>query len=126
MASNANMSMLPKASPMPKLLANQAKPKPAAKPPNMAPHGRLAGAAAGAAAGAGLAGAAAWLGAAGAAGLTASRCVTLLDCCPTDLPPPMRRAASAFKELRAKNKVKMRPKNLVTLSPKNQKKTINI
>ena len=102
---------------MPKLLANQAKPKPAAKPPNMAPHGRLAGAAAGAA-GAGFEGAAAWLGAAGAAGFTASRCDTLLDCCPTDLPPPMRRAASAFNELRAKNKVKMRPKNLITLTPR--------
>jgi hypothetical protein len=61
----------------------------------MAPQGFF-GAAAGAAgvAGLGAAAGAAWLGAAGAA----LRWVTLLDCCPTDLPPPRRRAASAFSE----------------------------
>jgi NADPH-dependent 2,4-dienoyl-CoA reductase/sulfur reductase-like enzyme len=101
--------MLPNASPMPRLLANQANPKPAAKPPSMAPHGRLAGAAAGVA---GLA-AAAWL---GAAGLAASRCVTLLDCWPEDLPPPMRRAASALKVLRTKSMVKIKPKSLFTIN----------
>jgi hypothetical protein len=81
---------------MPKELANQAKPKPAAKPPNMAPHGRLgAAAAAGAPAGAGFAAllAAPWLGVAG----VAWRCVTLLDCLPNEEPPPKRRAASALK-----------------------------
>jgi hypothetical protein len=76
----------------------------------MAPHGRLAGAA-GAAAGA--AGAAAWL---GAAGLAASRCVTLLDCWPEDLPPPMRRAASALKVLRTKSMVKIKLKSLFTIN----------
>jgi hypothetical protein len=35
------------------------------------------------------------LGVAAGAGLAASRCVTLLDCCPVDLPPPKRLAASA-------------------------------
>jgi hypothetical protein len=97
---------------MPRLLANQANPKPAAKPPSMAPHGRLAGAAGAAAGVAGLA-AAAWL---GAAGLAASRCVTLLDCWPDDLPPPMRRAASAFKVLSAKSMVKIKPKSLFTIN----------
>jgi hypothetical protein len=110
MASKANISMLPNASPMPRLLANQANPKPAAKPPSMAPHGRLAGAEGAAA---GVAGAAAWL---GAAGLAASRCVTLLDCWPEDLPPPMRRAASALKVLRTKSMVKIKPKSLFTIN----------
>jgi hypothetical protein len=91
----------------------------------MAPQGRFA--AAGAAVDVlGLAGAAAWLGAAGAAGLTASRCVTLLDCCPTFLPPPIRRAASASMVLKIKIEVRNKPKNLFTLTPKNQKRTINI
>ncbi len=31
----------------------------------------------------------------GVAGFAASRCVTWLDCCPVDLPPPKRLAASA-------------------------------
>jgi hypothetical protein len=78
----------------------------------MAPHGRLAGVAGAAAGVAGLA-AAAWL---GAAGFAASRCVTLLDCWPVDLPPPMRRAASAFKVLRAKSMVKIKPKILFTIN----------
>ena len=61
----------------------------------MPAHGLL-----GAAAGAGgvVRGAAvgAVLGAAlGVAGLATSRCVTWLDCCPIDLPPPRRLAASA-------------------------------
>jgi hypothetical protein len=91
----------------------------------MAPQGRFA--AAGAAVGVlGLAGAAAWLGAAGAAGLTASRCVTLLDCCPTFLPPPIRRAASASIVPSTKIMVNIKPKNLFTLAPKNQKEPFNI
>ena len=91
---------------MPSELANQAKPKPAAKPPNMAPQGRL-GAAAAAAPGAGLAAVLFmfWAGAAGAAGV-ASRCVTLLDCLPNDLPPPKRLAASALMPDRDKTNAK--------------------
>ena len=83
-------------SPMPSEFINQANPRPAAKPPNMAPQGRLGAAAAGAA---GVAGDAALLapcaGPAGVAG--AWRCVTLDDCLPNEPPPPMRRAASAFR-----------------------------
>jgi hypothetical protein len=96
----------------------------------MAPQGRFAGAGVGVAAGAAGFGAAACegaaAGAAGAPGLTASRCVTLLDCCPTDLPPPIRRAASAFKVPKVKTRVKTMLKNLFTVSPNIQKKTINI
>jgi hypothetical protein len=63
----------------------------------MAPHGFLGAAAAGAAAGfAALVGAAFCAGAAGVCG-AASRLVTWFDCWPIDLPPPMRRAASAFR-----------------------------
>src|SRR5574343_1915395 len=88
---------------MPRLWASQARPRPAARPPSMAPQGFL-GAACGAAAGvAGLAGAAAFcVGAPGAAGGVASRCVTLLDCWPIDLPPPRRLAcASGWTNTRA-------------------------
>jgi hypothetical protein len=61
--------MLPKASPKPSELANQARPRPAAKPPNMAPQGFFGAAAAGAAAGfAALVGAAFCAGAAGVCG----------------------------------------------------------
>ena len=38
-ASKPNINTWPKASPKPRLWANQAKPKPAARPPNMAPQG---------------------------------------------------------------------------------------
>jgi hypothetical protein len=36
----------------------------------------------------------------------ASRCVTLFDCLPNDLPPPMRFAASALKPDKASTKTK--------------------
>ena len=91
-ANRPNMSIWPKASPRPSELASQARPKPAAKPPSIAPQGRL-GAAAAAPAAAGAA-AAPCAGPAGARAV--SRWVTLFDCCPTDLPPPMRLEASAF------------------------------
>jgi predicted lipid-binding transport protein (Tim44 family) len=99
--------MPPNMPPKPKELANQAKPKPAAKPPSIAPHGFL-GATAGAAAGAaaGLAAAAFVAFCAGAAGV-ALFCVTLLDCLPIDPPPPMRRAASAFKPEKASAQTKI-------------------
>ncbi|NBW69682.1 MAG: hypothetical protein EBR47_13655 [Betaproteobacteria bacterium] len=65
----------------------------------MPAHGLLgAGAGAGGVARGAAVGAAlgAALGAAfGVAGFVASRCVTWLDCCPIDLPPPKRLAASA-------------------------------
>jgi hypothetical protein len=79
-ANIANIMNSPMAAPKPKELASQAKPKPAAKPPNMAPQGRL-GAGIGAAGVAEVAGFARELVApcAGAAG-AAWRCVTLLDC----------------------------------------------
>ena len=101
-ASSAIIRMLAKPAPRPSECASQARPSPAARPPSMAPQGFLAGAA-GAAAGVAVAGLAAaavlvalCAGAPGAAGgVAASRCVTLLDCLPTDLPPPSRRAASA-------------------------------
>jgi hypothetical protein len=44
-ASQANIRNWPKPSPMPSEWANHAKPKPAARPPNMAPHGFLGAAA---------------------------------------------------------------------------------
>jgi hypothetical protein len=72
--------------------------KPAAKPPSIAPQGFL-GATAGAAAAAGFA-TALFAFCAGAAGV-ALFCVTLLDCLPIEPPPPMRRAASAFKPEKA-------------------------
>ena len=84
----------PNASPIPSELASQARPRPAAKPPSMAPHGRFGAAAAGGVAG--LAAAALCVGAAAGALGAASRLVTLLDCWPTDLPPPIRLAASAL------------------------------
>jgi hypothetical protein len=59
----------------------------------------MAGAAPGAVLGAGVA---------AGAGLTASRCVTLLDCCPMDLPPPKRFAASACRLVKAKAMTKNR------------------
>ena len=70
---------------MPNECANHAKPKPAAKPPSMAPQGLRCGCAAaagdGAAAGAGCAAGAAFCAGVGAgAGLAASRWVTLFDC----------------------------------------------
>jgi hypothetical protein len=104
-ASNANIMNCPIAAPKPKELANQAKPKPAAKPPNMAPQGRL-GAAGGATGAAGAAGFATELAApcAGATG-AAERWVTLLDCCPNDFPPPMRLAASAWPAIKVKHMV---------------------
>jgi hypothetical protein len=66
----------------------------------MAPHGRL-GAATGAA---GVLTGALGLAFAGAVGVTGAawRCVTLLDCCPNDLPPPKRLAASACPAINAK------------------------
>ena len=103
-ANRPNIRMLPKASPMPSECASQAKPKPAAKPPSMAPHGFF-GATAGAAAGA--AGLAAFC-AAPPAG-AASFCVTLLDCLPTDFPPPRRLAASALKPETASVAARIRP-----------------
>ena len=42
-----NIMNWPNSSPKPMELANQAKPRPAARPPNIAPHGRFCGAAAG-------------------------------------------------------------------------------
>ena len=46
---NSAIMILPSAAPMPKLLASQARPRPAASPPNIAPHGAFgAGAGAGA------------------------------------------------------------------------------
>ena len=71
-------------------LASQASPRPAASPPSIAPHGRLCGAAA-AGEEAGVAGVAF------CAGLVPCVWETLLDCWPTDLPEPMRFAASALK-----------------------------
>jgi hypothetical protein len=83
-------------------LASQAKPSPAAKPPNIAPQGRTGAAAGtgglgatGAAAGAPVAaalfvGVATGLPASGLAGRGVSLFETLCDCCPIDLPPPMR------------------------------------
>src|SRR6478735_9066959 len=59
--------------PKPRLFASQARPRPAASPPSIAPHGRRG------------------------AGGVASRCVTLGDCLPIERPPPRRRAASASK-----------------------------
>ena len=95
-ASNAIIRMLANPAPSPNELASQAKPRPAARPPSIAPQGFLAAAAAGAAPAAGGLAAAAlvafWAGAPGAAD---SRCVTLLDCCPVDLPPPSRRASAS-------------------------------
>src|SRR6185436_18803551 len=91
-ASSANMMTWPKASPRPSDEASQARPRPAGRPPSMAPHGFFGVAGAGAAAGA--AGLAAELVAEVAPPGVASRCVTLDDCLPIDLPPP-RRAASA-------------------------------
>ena len=48
-ANNPNIRMLPKASPIPKECASQARPRPAAKPPNMAPQGFFGATAGGAA-----------------------------------------------------------------------------
>ena len=96
-ASKAIIKNCAKPSPMPSEWASQARPRPAARPPSMAPQGFL-GAAAGAAAGApGLAGAVAafWVGAVGDVGGVALRWVTLLDCWPNDLPPPMRLASAS-------------------------------
>ena len=86
----------PKAAPRPSELASQARPRPAAKPPSMAPQGFLAGAAAGAVAGLPAAFCvAAFCGGVFCVGArAASRCVTLLDCLPTDPPPPMRLASA--------------------------------
>ena len=90
---------------MPIELANHAKPNPAARPPNMAPQGRL---------GAGTAGAVG----AGAVGLTAPcagatwRCVTLLDCRPIERPPP-KRAASAETEAKVKTKANIEIQNFI-------------
>ncbi|MNS96802.1 hypothetical protein D3C72_1311170 [compost metagenome] len=95
MMAKPTSSMLANASPKPRLCASQARPRPAAKPPSMAPQGFL-GAACGVAFG--VAGrCACWAGAAwpGAWEGVAWRCVTLLDCCPTDLPPPMRLASAS-------------------------------
>ena len=86
------MMIWPKAPPKPKEDASQANPKPAASPPNMAPHGRLGATAAAAAGAPGRAAAALLL--AGAAG-AASRRVTLDDCLPTELPPPKRLASAS-------------------------------
>src|SRR5665647_1319153 len=102
-ASMANIKIWLNAPPKPSELANQAKPRPAAKPPNMAPQGRL---------GAGTAGAVG----AGAVGLTAPcagaiwRCVTLLDCRPNERPPP-KRAASAETEAKVTTKATKRIQN---------------
>jgi hypothetical protein len=83
----------------------------------MAPHGFL-----GAGAGAGAAGAAAGAGlaaelvafCAGAAGaLLVLRCVTLLDCLPTEPPPPSRLAASAFRPEKAKAHIKTTDHNFI-------------
>ena len=101
-ASKAISKILPNAAPRPSEWASHARPRPAAKPPSMAPQGFL-GAAAGAGLAAGVAGLAAFcavafcVGAAGVeGGVLASRWVTLLDCLPMDLPPPMRRASASI------------------------------
>src|SRR5574343_249815 len=122
MASSITISTLPKASPKPSEWASQARPRPAARPPSMAPQGFLGAACAGAVADLGVvAGAACCVGATGACGRTASRWVTLPDCWPTDLPPPRRRAASALRLPRARTPASMRVRNLFTLSPKKSK-----
>jgi len=91
-ASKANMMIWLKAPPRPSDEANQARPKPAAKPPSMAPHGRLGATGAGVAAG--VAGLAAELVAA-LLPAGAWRCVTLGDCLPNEEPPPRRLASAA-------------------------------
>src|SRR5665811_539908 len=109
MTSNAMSRNWPNAAPSPRELASQAKPKPAARPPSMAPQGRLGATAAG--------------GVAGAAGLAAPcdgaawRCVTLPDCLPIDRPPP-RRAASALTLANSKNTVNIKVQNFI-ISPEN-------
>ena len=92
-ATSPYIKIWPKPSPIPSELANQAKPKPAASPPNMAPQGRFGGAAG--AVPFGFA-AAAVFGATvpGATGV-ASRCATFVDCLPTDFPPLRRLPACA-------------------------------
>ena len=98
-ASRAISRNWPNSAPRPSELASQARPRPAARPPSMAPQGFLGAAAAVLGAAAGLAAvvpAAFCVGAAGAAGgVAASRWVTLLDCLPMDLPPPRRRASAS-------------------------------
>ena len=120
MASKAIIRMLPKPSPSPSELASHARPRPAARPPSIAPQGFL-GAAAAAGAPAGRAGAAElafWAGAPGvASGRVASRWVTLLDCLPTDFPPPMRRAASASKCAIASIATKTTDQSFIMRSP---------
>ena len=93
--SSKNSSKLANAGPRPSELASHARPRPAARPPSMAPQGLRAAAAAVPAAPAPAAVAPAWL--VGAAGgvRAASRWVTLLDWRPMDLPPPMRRASAS-------------------------------
>jgi hypothetical protein len=113
------------AAPKPSELANHAKPRPAAKPPSIAPHGFLG--ATGAAAGVAAVGLAAEFVAfcAGAAGaFVALFCVTLLDCLPNEPPPPIRRAASAFKPEKANAHTKIADHNFI-LTPKISNKTIN-
>ena len=107
-ASRPNIKILPKASPNPSDEASQARPKPAARPPSIAPHGFFgatpaAGVPGRAAAALLLAGAAAVLLAVLPAPAGAAPCcwVTLGDCLPMDLPPP-KRLASAMGEASAK------------------------
>jgi hypothetical protein len=80
----------------------------------MAPQGRFGATAGAAAVGAGLA--ALWAVPTGAAG--AACLLTLLDCCPTDLPPPIRLAASALMPDKAKVAAKIKVK-IFMMSPKN-------
>ena len=73
-------------------------------------------------AGAGVAGVA-W---AGAAGLAAWLCVALLDCCPTDLPPPKRLEASACKLVNAKVLARIKVQNFMgMLRQKDRENTVN-
>src|SRR5690349_8529417 len=107
--------MLAKPAPRPSEFASQARPRPAARPPSMAPQGRLGAAAAGA----GVAGLGAALVAfccAGAVGDADSRCVTLDDWRPNDLPPPMR-AASACTLTRASTQARNKELKLFMSSP---------
>src|SRR6218665_3010285 len=94
MASSAIIRNWPKPAPRPSECASQARPRPAARPPSIAPQGFVAGAAA---AGGDVAGLAAfWAGAPRpGGGGAASRRVTLPDCLHMDLPPPSRLASAS-------------------------------
>src|SRR5690606_23368865 len=80
--------MVPNSSDRPRLLASQARPSPAARPPS-GPSQRLPPAAAAPAAGC-------WRAACPAGGCAgALRCRTMSDCLPKERPPPMRRASAS-------------------------------